>query len=190
MQIKQQRWLRFILSARTRILAWYIILMILSSVVAILAIRQELFTRVQERVQRSLTQEVREFRALMNGVDPQTGKPFGDNVAAIFDLFLSRNIPDDDEFLLAILNGRLYKYSPRALPKPLQPGSELIERWAKLTIPEQGQIDTTTGELLYFAEPIRIVYRVEPIQTTQPDQGVFVVAHITTGEREEVDEVA
>lgn len=179
---KARKWHRFLLSARTRILAWYIILMAASSVVTILAIRQELFTRVQERVERSLRQEVEEFRRLADGVNLD-----GNGVVAVFDLFVSRNIPDDDEFLLTLLNGRLYKYSPRALPEPLQPGSPLIQHWAKLTKPERGQVETTVGELLYFAQPLRITYQAEPLKTDEV-QGVFVVAHMTTGEREEVDE--
>lgn len=189
MHVKTRKWHRFLLSARTRILAWYIILMAASSVVSIFAIRQELFMRVQDRVQRSLRQEVEEFRKLAGGVNPDTNRPFTRNeVAALFDLFVSRNIPDDDEFLLTLLNGSLYKHSPRALPEPLQRDSPLIRHWGKLTKPERGQVDTTLGELLYFAEPVRITYQAEPLDSTAEVQGVFVVAHITTGEREEVDE--
>lgn len=189
MHVKTRKWHRFLLSARTRILAWYIILMAASSVVSIFAIRQELFMRVQDRVQRSLRQEVEEFRKLAGGVNPETNRPFTRNeVAALFDLFVSRNIPDDDEFLLTLLNGSLYKHSPRALPEPLQRDSPLIRHWGKLTKPERGQVDTTLGELLYFAEPVRITYQAEPLDSTAEVQGVFVVAHITAGEREEVDE--
>jgi len=190
MQLKQARkWHRFLLSARTRILAWYIVLMATSSLVSIFAIRQELFGRVQERVERSLSQEVQEFRQLVKSVNPKTNKPFESHeVTDLFDLFVTRNIPDDDEFLLTLFNGRLYKHSPRALPEPLKPDSPLIQHWGQLTKPEQGQIDTTLGELLYLAEPVRITYQAEPLESTADAQGVFVVAHITTGEREEVDE--
>jgi signal transduction histidine kinase len=190
MQLKQARkWHRFLLSARTRILAWYIVLMATSSMVSILAIRQELFTRVQERVERSLSQEVQEFRRLVKSVNPKTNKPFAsDEVIDLFDLFVARNIPDDDEFLLTLFNGRLYKHSPRALPEPLQQDSPLIQHWGQLTKPERGQITTTLGELLYLAEPVKITYQAEPINSTEDVQGVFVVAHMTTGERGEVDE--
>ncbi len=189
MHLKNRKWHRFLLSARTRILSWYIILMATSSVVTVFAIRQALFARVQDRVQRSLTQEVEEFRKLAISVNPETNQPFtGNDIAPLFDLFVSRNIPDDDEFLLTILNGKLYKYSPRALPEPLQPNSPLIQHWGKLTKPERGHVDTTLGELLYFAQPVKVTYQAEPLASTGEDQGVFVVAHITTGEREEVDE--
>lgn len=183
------KWHKLLLSARTRILAWYIILMAISSVISIFAIRQELFMRVQERVEQSLWQEVQEFRKLVHSGHPRTGKPFASHeVVVIFDLFVSRNIPDDDEYLLTILNGRLYKYSPRALPEPLQHDSPLIQYWSKLNQPKQGRVETTWGELLYFAEPVRVTYQAEPLENQGTDRGVFVVAHVTTGEQEEVDE--
>lgn len=175
-------------SAKTRILGWYILLLIGSGLVSIFTIRQVLFNRVQARVTNSLQQEVLEFRSLAKALNPDTGKPFGNNVVAIFNVFMSRNIPDDDEFLLTLLNGQLYKYSPRALPPPLQPKSKLIQHWGKLTQPEQGQVVTTSGKILYLAEPVRIIYQIEPVKITDENVGVFVVAHITTGELQEVDE--
>lgn len=183
------RWHRIFFGARTRILVWYIVLMACSALVSILTIRQLLFVRVEERVKRSLVQEVQEFRRLVGGRDPTTGQPFGDDVAAIFDVFLSRNIPEDDEFFIALLNGKVYKYSPRALPKSIKSESGLLEYWAQLTQPEQGEKVTPDGTLLYYwAEPVNILYRAEPVRITDKTHAVFVIAHITTGEREEVDE--
>lgn len=143
---------------------------------------------MQKRVERSLVQEVQEFHRMTAGNNPYTGKAFGSDAAAIFDLFLSRNVPDDDEFFITILNGQFYKASPRAVPTSLDENSHLVKRWAKLTRPEQGTITTKTDNIIYLAAPVNIVYRIEPIQTLQNSQGVFVVAHLTSGERQEVDE--
>lgn len=161
--------------------------MTVSAFVSILIIRQILFERVQKRVERSLVQEIEEFRRLTTGQNPSTGKSFGNDVAAMFDVFLSRNIPNDDEFFITILDGQFYQISPRAAPKSLSANSQLVNRWAKLTRSEQGVVGTKTDAILYLAEPVRLVYRVEPIQNKKT-QGVFIVAHITKGEREEVDE--
>lgn len=159
-----------------------------SALVSILMIRQLLLVRVEERVKKSLVQEVGEFRRLVGGRNPRTGQLFGDDVAAIFDVFLSRNIPEDDEFFLALLNGKLYKYSPRALPNSLSSDSDLLNYWAQLTQPKQGEKFISDGLLLYLAEPVKITYRAEPVRVTDKTQAVFVIAHITTGERKEVDE--
>lgn len=169
-------------------MAWYVVLMTASTLISILAIRQILFARLEERVEKSLVQEVQEFRQLMEENNPNTGEPFGDDVRAIFDVFLSRNIPDDDEFLLTLLNGRLYEFSPRALPPPLQPNSALIQRWAQVTKTEKGVEVAGFGNIFYLADPVRIRYIVEPVQLSQQNHGVFVVAYITNGEREEVNE--
>ncbi len=181
-------WSRVFSGARARILTWYVLLLAFSTVVSVLVIRQALLERVNQRVERSLTQEVEEFRQLLGGNNPATGQPFGKDVAAIFDVFLSRNIPDDDEFLLTLVDGHLYESSPRALPQPLQPGSSLINRWAQLKQPQKGEEVTSVGTIQYLAEPVRIQYLAEPIRLGGQVQGVFVVAHTTAGEREEVNE--
>lgn len=172
-------WRRVFFKARTRILAWYILLMTFFTIVTILAIRQSLLSRLEEQVKESLVQEVEEFQSLVEGNNPKTGKPFGDDVKSIFGVFLSRNIPQDDEFMITIVNGKFHKSSPRALPNPINRDSNLVKYWAKLTKSEQGEKMTTTGKIFYIAEPIVI---------EEKTLGVFVVANTLTGEREEVND--
>lgn len=181
-------WWQMFGEARTRILICYLVLMSISSLVSVLAVRQILAVRLEERVQQSLKQEIEEFRQLRNGKDPETGEPFGDDIEAIFDVFLSRNIPEDDEFLVAIAHGQFYRASSLALPEALKPDTALVRRWATITQPQKGMEMTPSGSILYQAEPIRIHYRAETIPVGKDVGGVFVVAHVTTGERSEVDE--
>ena len=88
------RWRRRLFaSARLRILASYLILLLFSTVVGALALREVLLTRAGERVDDALVQEVEEFRRLArDGRDPRTGEPFR-NLPAIFNVFLARNVP-------------------------------------------------------------------------------------------------
>lgn len=162
---------------RTRILAWYALLMAFFMGVSLPAIRQALYSRVEERVNRSLIQEVEEFRRLQSG-RAATGRPFRD-VKALFDVYLSRNIPGDDEFFVTLLDGELYQCSPRAVPSFLQPNSILVRRWATVIRPERSELSTSVGKIFYLAEPVLIQGEL---------RGVFVVAHITAGERQEVDD--
>lgn len=163
--------------------------MSISTLVSVLAVRQILLANLEERVQQSLQQEVDEFRQLRNGNDPETGQPFGDDVAAVFDVFLARNITEDDEFLVTILNGQFYRASSLALPKALQADSPLVQRWAQLNQVQQGMEITSSGTILYQAEPVRIFYQAEPISAGGQVGGVFVVANvITMGERTEIDD--
>lgn len=143
--------------ARTRILSWYFVLITFTMGMSILALRSGLSLRLEQRIQKSLLQEVEEFRQLAAGKNPNTGQPFGEDVAEIFELFLYRNIPDDDEFLLTLRNGQLYKSSPRALPKLLQRDSDLVNHLAQLTQPEQGKKIIPDDTIVYLAEPLKIV---------------------------------
>lgn len=174
--------------ARTRILVSYLVLMSISSLVSVLVVRQLLLVRLEERVRQSLTQEIEEFRQLRNGKDPETGEPFEDNIKAIFDVFLSRNIPEDDEFLLTLSNRQFYRASSLALPAALQPDGQLIRRWAQITQPQKGTEVIPSGAILSPIEATRIYYRAEPVLAGEQVIGVFVVARVTNGERAEVDE--
>lgn len=180
MKNQQTGWRRVLFGTRTRILGWCILLIAFSDVISILAIRQTLFARLERRIHKSLNQEVEEFRQLAKeGKDPKTGESFGSDVDGLFKLFLSRNIPNDDEFLLAIVNGKLDRASPRAVPPPLSGDSNIIKQWGQVTQPSGGEILTTEATILYQAEPVIVEGEV---------RGVFVVVHWLSGEREEVDE--
>ncbi|MGB3518441.1 MAG: ATP-binding protein [Elainellaceae cyanobacterium] len=172
-------WQQFLGEARTRISISYVVLILFFTGVSIPVIYQLLFTRVQERIERSVNQEAEEFQRLVKGQDPRTGEPFGKDAQAIFEVFLSRNIPEDDEFLLTLLDGQLYAYSPRQLPVSLQPGSDLIQAWAVAQEAVQGTVITIDGP---------IVYRLEPLIIDQEWLGVFAVAHTTAREQGEVNQ--
>ncbi len=171
-------WRKIFFGVRTRILAWYIVLMAFSTLVSILAIRQVLLVQLEERVERSFIQDVEEFRRLTKGRNPNTAQPFGDDIAAIFKLFLSRNIPDNDAAFITLLNGKFYQSSPEDLVAPLQPDSTLIKHWVKLTQPERGKKATPAGTIIYLVEPVII----------GKNHGVFVVAHSNHGDHKQVDE--
>ncbi|WP_017314353.1 sensor histidine kinase [Mastigocladopsis repens] len=174
-----REWRRILLAARTRVITSYVVLVLFSTVVSLLAIRQILITHLEENIENALVQEVEEFRRLMKGRRLKTGQPFGENVALIFDVFLARNVPNDDEFLITILDGKVYKFSHTAIPASLHPtNSELIKVWAKLTQPKRGETITPDGTILYLAEPVRIRGKT---------RGVFVVARIPASEYGEVN---
>ena len=59
---------------RTRILASYIVLLLVAAVASTLIVRQALLVRLDDRIEDDLTQEVQEFRRLADGNDPETGR--------------------------------------------------------------------------------------------------------------------
>ena len=180
------QWRRAFLGARARILVWYIALMTSSVLVSTWAAQKILFDRLQDQVEASVFLEVEEFRRLLKGRNPETGKPFRNDVAAIFDVFLSRNIAEDGEYFLALLDHQLYQASSSALPEPLQSNSALIRRWQKLTETERGQENTPSGKLFYWAEPVRATDLAGQYDAAPIPQAVFVVAHFVNDEQQDV----
>ena len=72
-------------ATRTRILLAFVVLLACSAVVSVVAIRQLLLARVDDRVDAALTQEVEEFRTLVAGNNPADGTPFNGRLRLIFD---------------------------------------------------------------------------------------------------------
>lgn len=69
--------------------------------------REALLQRLDARITDALEQEAQELSTLAReGIDPETGEPFGNDVEAILRTFLSRNLPNDGEVFLALGRGR------------------------------------------------------------------------------------
>ena len=162
-----------------RILAVYCLLILLSFSSAVLAIRRVLLFRLETRIEQALDQEIQEFRLLVDGKDPETAKPFGENIRAIFHVFLRRNIPISNEYTIALLPEGFYASIPKELPPSIDRNSEMVRHWQKLTDQERGKVDNCEQQIEYWAEPIEINGKI---------RGVFVIAIATQNERQEVQE--
>lgn len=167
-------------SARSRILVSYLILLGLSMAVSFVAIRQLLLVRLDDRIQDSLVREAEEFRQLSRGRDPATGRRFGTDVRTLFDVYLSRNVPDEGEALLTFIDGRPYRAdrSGRATA-PVERDATALARWVGLTETAQGELSTPAGPVRYIAVPVLV---------GGETRGVLAVTNFTRGERQEVDE--
>ena len=170
---------RLLRGTRARILAAILVLLVLSEVIALLAQRELLDARAGERVDDALTQEVGEFRRLVrDGRNPNTGERFGTDLRAIFDVFLSRNVPAEGETVFTFLDDAPYRSSigePRT--------SELratLGRLAAVGAPQRGTVDTADGG--------RIRYLATPVEIGDRRRGTFVVTADLGREQEEIDE--
>ncbi|MBH8561115.1 HAMP domain-containing histidine kinase [Nostoc sp. CENA67] len=165
--------------------------MSISALVSLLAIRHLLLMRLEQRIEKSLEQEIAEFRLFTSHPtlrdqdggrthqEHQIGQRFESDIDSIFDKFINSNIPDHEEFLLTLLNGKIHSSSPTVLPSYLRQDSDLIKYLAKLTKPEKNQVKTPDDTIIYRAEPI--------IQGQT--HGVFVVAQSKLTEQQEVNKV-
>jgi signal transduction histidine kinase len=173
---RRRRWLR--LSARLRILGWILALTTLAIVGALVLSRRLLMDQLDAEVNDHLEQEIDEVAALADGRNPETGEPFGRDVAAIFDTFLRRNVPGDGEALVAFVDGRFYSGTPA--PVPLHEEPEAGGRWAELTRPGHGELSTEAGRVRWLALPLQ--------DDGGETLGVFVVANFLRGERAEISD--
>jgi two-component system OmpR family sensor kinase len=168
---------RIFASARMRILASYLVLLVFSTAVSVVTLREVLLARAGERVDEALVQETEEFRRLARlGRDPRTGDPFGDDVRAIFEVFLSRNVPAEREAFYTYVGGELYE--TRFAPGLREVRIGEIDALAVSTTAQRGEAELDDGS--------RVRYLAVPIEAGRAN-GVFAVAIDLSGEIDEVN---
>lgn len=194
------KWQRLLGEARTRILFCYVGLTVGFLVVALPLMEHRVFSKVDARVREDLEEEVEDFKQILrgdldeadrrelknivaDGRPPFTTRPQTQReVETIFELYLNRRVPEDDTFLIGIINGEFYKSSPRALPETLDPQQALVKGWSKLKEPQKGRLehhDSALGSLKYMIQPMVVDGKV---------MGLLVTVHGVNGERREAIE--
>ena len=166
--------------ARTRILAWYALLMVCLVGLSIPIFTRLVIKQVDERVIEDLTEELESFQESIAKQDKLDVTAPKTKAAVIFDNFLNSQIPGDKTFLIATIDGEFYRASPSALPEALKEDTNLIQVLAQTTLPVTGSnivSDPEVGDFLYNTEPLIIDGDVV---------GVLIVASSADGEREEV----
>jgi two-component system OmpR family sensor kinase len=174
------RWRRRLFaSARSRILASYLILLLFSTVVSAVALREVLLARAGERVDDALVQETEEFRRLVrDGRNPETGEPFGTDVRAIFDVFLDRNVPAEREAFYTYVAG-----------EPHEETADPRLRGVRIpAIDELGSTTTSRRDEVELEDGRRVRFIAVPVETGGRTRGVFAVAIELSGEISEVND--
>jgi hypothetical protein len=140
---------------RVRIVLTVVVLMALSAGVSIALVRTALRDRLDEEITVALEREAEEFEILATGRNPETGRLFASDFDAVFDVYFAREVPDEGETLLGIVDGVVYasEYAPNAVPADRL--GEAIEHWLALDAPETGTVNTEAGAARYVAVPLR-----------------------------------
>jgi signal transduction histidine kinase len=155
-------------SLRTRILAWFIGVLALATLLFVGVTYTVLVVRLDQRIDAELSQEAAELRRLAEGNDPETGRPFGSNAQRIFTVFLQRNVPSREEALITLVDGRPFRRSRQVVPFRLDSDPEIVARWSDLRSTERGHVDTPAGRVEYLAVPL--------LRGSDDAAGVFVAA--------------
>ncbi|CAN5236762.1 HAMP domain-containing sensor histidine kinase [soil metagenome] len=140
-------------------------------------------SHIESEVQDQIEQEIAEFTELQGGMDPTTAEPF-DSVESLIELFLQRNVPDDDELLAGYWNDRVRSRSITRHPELVDdPGFlDLIER--RLRSGGSERIDRDYGEVVVTVVPVTVI----PERNPDTD-GALVIANFLADEHEELDRV-
>jgi two-component system OmpR family sensor kinase len=165
------------LSLRLRLLGWALLLVAVAALASIVVIRQVLLNQLENRVTDDLQQEVAEFRLLADGNDPETGEPFGTDLARIAEVYMSRNEPQDGEQVLVLVDGQLSASSADPGYR-LSTDPALVRRWASATGSEWGTTDIQAGQVRWLAVPIAIGGAV---------RGHMIVTQLMSPARAEID---
>jgi two-component system, OmpR family, sensor kinase len=165
-------------SARTRLAVSALVLLAVSLLASVLALNQILTARTGERVDRELEQEVSEFRRLVaQGQDPRTGRPFGNDIEGVFEVFLSRNVPTEGEAFFTFIEGAPFRASSTSIQE--QAILAEIEGLGSVEQTTRGEVEADADEVRYLAVPIRI---------GAGTRGVFAVTISLGGELDEVND--
>lgn len=174
-------------SVQTRLVVSYVALLAISGVASMVALREVMITRLEDRVREAqLGQEMDEMRRLLDmGRNPQTGEPFGSDLRSAFDIFLSRNVPSDDEALVTFLEGQRYRADLTRFPLERLPADEMA-RWAAASEAVPQGADRVSGA--FVAEIGVAYYEFMPISAGDAS-GAFVVAVLPEAELAEIGEL-
>jgi signal transduction histidine kinase len=140
---------------RTRITTTVAALVLLALTAAGLIIYVLESARVESAARDQAEQEVAEFRALQaDGLDPTTARPFT-NAQDLLDVFLSRNVPSDDELLIGWIDGRA-RYVSAGRHGALAEDPTLVRAVTSL-LPSGSErtIRTPYGEVLVTVQPVQ-----------------------------------
>ncbi|NJN31906.1 MAG: HAMP domain-containing histidine kinase [Synechococcales cyanobacterium RM1_1_8] len=180
---------------------------------AVPLMRYRVFAEVDARVRKDIGEELEFFEALRAGTLPLPERsaeddPFGvlprsreltfnpnprtsQELKGLMDAFLAKRIPEDDTFLIAVVEGQVYKSSPRALPQGLQPGQAILTELKLIGRDQAGEIDVPKGsrgeklgDILYKTTPIWAADGTGQGTGDRP-LGSLIIVHSTAGEREE-----
>jgi len=160
---------------RTRIAATVAVLVTVTLAGAGLIVYAIESERIEENTMREVQQELDEFvKTQRNGIDPDTQRPFAD-LEAMLRVFMSRNVPDDDELLVGWVGATPEVQSPGNDPLPKDPAFQDAAR-PLVSAGGHTRIDTADGEVLITAQPVQ-----------QGDQrGALVVVNYLDEDHEEL----
>lgn len=160
---------------RARVLGLLALLLALGLGAGLLIQRAILYEHLNRTVDNSHDRHTSELEKLVGGRDPRTGEPFRGDVEAIFDTFLSRNLPGTDEAFLTLIDGEVHGRVPGEATVSTP---ELRAELADLESGARGVFESDRGTVRWLATPL---------QGEQGTEGVFVVGTFVDDQQRDIE---
>ncbi len=158
---------------RTRVLIFFLALLVISTAASVLVLRQVLMSRIGEQVERELVPQVDTLRDLSEEGLPGSGRPFT-GLDQLFESYLRRTAPPPDGALVTFVDGERFKFNAESDAVDLERGFDSVGAGQA---PFSGELDTDLGQTRYIAVPV----------SAGDENGVLVVAALTAAERDQVE---
>ncbi|RAV18209.1 two-component sensor histidine kinase [Mycolicibacterium sp. GF69] len=172
-------------AARTRIMGWVLLLMLVGLAVVTLVTWRLLVSATDARMDEALRFEVNEFNELTApGINPRTGEPFR-SVREVIDEAIAYNLARPNEKFLGYVDGsyRTQSRQEPGMPEVLADDAAFVDLVATVTEPVEGRYEhPEVGEVRYLAIPVSLA--------EDPSHGVIVAAYLADAERAYADYVA
>ena len=158
---------------RTRVLVSFLALLVLSTAASVFVLREVLLSRIGDQVEEQLTRDTGGLSALRDSGQPGSGEPFS-SADQLLGAYLDQTAPPTDGALVTFVDGEPFRAELTDTGDGVL--ADAAARFAAITEPTSGEIDTPLGEARYVAIPVR---------DTPP--GVLVAAALTAAERDQVE---
>lgn len=161
--------------ARTRILGLYALLILAFVGISIPIFRQFIIGVVERRVTVDLREDLADFIDYFEAwkADPDPNEA---TLTEAIDTFLLGFRPEDDNFLIFVVDGEFYRSAPLALPGPLAAQSPFVQERLQVEQFERGSLSNANSDLG------NITYKIEPLKIDGNLRGSIIVAHAAAGE--------
>lgn len=141
------------MTVRTRILGGILLIVTLAVALIVIVTARAMFARIDTAAATELTHETDKFRTFAAGVDPGTGAPFT-SVGEMLSAYLTHAVPESDEALFSVVDGRAHLRSRGAPPARLDKDPAFIADVVATTAPSYGRMPTTGGTAAYVVLPV------------------------------------
>ncbi len=140
-------------SVRARLVVGAAVLLTTAFAVAVVALREVLHLRVDDRIEQELAREAEELRLLAVAEDPATGSPAYVGPEALLTAFLERNVPSPSEAFYAFVDGRPLLSSFDA-PTSVLDDPALVAAWTSAAQPYRDDLTSGGRDLRILVTPL------------------------------------